>query len=335
VWRTSGWTNGEAASVAALEGCQIAYGAPCLLLAVDDGIEPASSSPVATKDMPRPHYAGNFDPEQIPAADPGLLRDAAVASYRSVAGPKAAAYHPSGRLFVSAGPAGQPEAEEQALARCNSDPGRNGQGGPCFLYAAGNRVVLPQRLTKPRAPPKTISEAFDYQNVPRWSYQYKDQQAHKALAIVPESGQTFRWSGQSSAAMAEQRALEACQLTFATPCVLLAGDDSLLAPDPWKAARQDMPRLHKDGTYKPENVPVFLGSESELRSYAALAAPKAMVIRPNGARIRTATAKSPEEAQAKALAACNDDLDTNSFPCFVYAVNDRVVLGQRRTEPLK
>jgi hypothetical protein len=116
---------------------------------------------------------------------------------------------------------------------------------------------------------------------------------------------------------------------------LLATDDVLHMPDSWKAARRDMPRLHYEGAYKAESVPLFDGTENELRSYVSLSAPKAMVIRPNGARIRTATGVSLEEAQSKALAACNDDASSNSFPCFVYAVNDRVILGQRRTEPLK
>jgi len=47
-------------------------------------------------------------------------------------------------------------------------------------------------------------------------------------------------------------------------------------------------------------------------------------------RIRVGTGSSVAEAEAKALAACNED--DPAYPCFVYAVNDRVVLPQRRTE---
>jgi hypothetical protein len=256
-----------------------------------------------------------------------------VASYRSTSGPKAAAYHPWGRLFIVAGGAGQFEAEEQALAQCDNDPGRKGADGPCFLYAVGDHVVLPQRLEKPRPRPQTISEAFDYLGVPRHSYGYGSQNAHKAIAFAPESGQTFRWGSQSSAAIAEQKALEGCQLSYRTACVLLASGDELRAPDPWKAARRDMPRLHRDGKYNPESVPLFSGTENELRSYVSLRAPKAMVIRPSRARVRTAPGATAEEAQSKALAACNDDADP--LPCFVYAVNDTVILSQRRTEPQK
>jgi hypothetical protein len=302
-------------------------------MAVDDKIEPVKGDAPLLHDMSRTRYAGRFDPERIPGAGGGLMTRSDVTSYRSAAGPKAAAYHPWGRLFVATGAAGQFEAEEQVLAQCNSDPDRKGRDGPCFLYAAGDRVMLAQRLEKARPQPKTISETFAYLAVPRYSYNYGEHKSHKAIAFAPENGQTFSWQAQSSVTVAEDRALEGCQLTHRTPCVILASDETLQAPDPWKAARRDMPRLHLDGTYKPENVPLFSGSGGELRSYAALPAPKAMVIRPKGARVRTATGSTPEEAQAKALAACNDDLD--ALPCFVYAVNDRVVLGQRRTEPLQ
>jgi uncharacterized caspase-like protein len=335
-WRVAGHSNEEEAITSDLEGCQIRYGEPCTLVALGDKLMPQDGSS-ATRDMPRVRYAGLFDPERVPTADAGLPRREDIANYWSVGGPKAAAYHPSGggRLFTVTKASDQFEAEEQVLAQCNSDPRRPSGDGPCFLYAVGMRVVLPQRLTKPRPRPQTISEAFAYMDVPRWSYQYPGEKTHKAIAIVPESGQTYRWTGVSSTVAAEERALEGCQLMFAVPCVLLASDDTLHAADPWKAPRRDMPRLHHKGTYRPESVPLFSGTEDRLRAYGSLPAPKAMVIRPDGGRIRTATGASPEDAQSKALAECNDDWSTNSFPCFIYAVNDRVILDQRRTEPVK
>jgi hypothetical protein len=332
-WRVAGRPSEEAAVTAALESCQVHYQEPCTLVAADDKIALSPNGPPAVRDMPRTRYAGRFEPERVPSTDSSLWRRADVASYRVATGSKAAAYHPWGRLFVVTGAAGQFEAEEQALAQCNNDPGRKGADGPCFLYAVGDHVVLPQRLTKPRPRPQTISEAFDYLAVPRHSYGYGNQNAHKAIAFAPESGQTFRWGNQSLAATAEQKALEGCQLAYRTACVLLASDDELRAPDPWKAARRDMPRLHHEGKYRPESVPLFSGKESELLSYVSQRGPKAMVIRPSGGRVRTAAGATAEEAQSKALTACNDDSDP--LPCFVYAVNDTVVIGQRRTEPQK
>jgi uncharacterized caspase-like protein len=333
-WRTSSRSSEQAAISSALEGCQVFYGEPCTLVAVGDTLAEAADGAPKVRDMQRTQYAGRFEPERIPF-DGSLSHRADIGGYRSAIAPKAAAYHPwgNGWVYTVTNAGGQFEAEEQVLAQCNDDPQRKGQNGPCFLYAVGNRVVLPQRLTKPRPRPQTISEAFDYLGLPRGLDAYFSEKGHKAMAFALESGQTFRWSAQTSAAAAEQKALEGCQLSYATQCVLLARDDVLVASDPWKASRRDMARLHYDGSYNRDNVPLFSGTEDLLRSYATDAAPKAMAIRPKGGRVRTATGASSAEAQLKALAACNDDSDP--FPCFIYAVDDRVILSQRRTEPLR
>src|SRR5262245_29888181 len=135
-YRSTGWMTAAAAENGTLEGCQIYYGKPCILVAVDDKVEAAKDGPPALRDMPRTRYADAFEPERIPNGRPDLLRRADVVGYRSAQGPKAAAYHPWGRLFTATGVAGQFEAEEQALARCNNDSDRNGRDGPCFLYGA-------------------------------------------------------------------------------------------------------------------------------------------------------------------------------------------------------
>jgi hypothetical protein len=154
-FRTARWATAQAAEIGALEGCQLQYsGKPCALIAVDDSVEPARSGPPVLRDMPRANYAGTFDPAQIPRVRPERLLQRDVVSYRSAPEPKAAAIHPQGNLFIVIG-GGQFEAEESALSQCNSDPVRNGAGGPCFLYAVGNQVVLPQRSWKPLTPRRT------------------------------------------------------------------------------------------------------------------------------------------------------------------------------------
>jgi hypothetical protein len=331
-YRTAGWSTAAAAEMGTLEACQIYYGKPCTLVAVDDKVEPAHDGRPVLRDMARARYADAFDPDQIPNAQPGLRRRVDVAAYRSAPRPKAAAYHPWGWLFTASGAAGQFEAEEQVLAQCNNDPDRKSRDGPCFLYAVSNLVVLPQRLVKPRPRPQTISEAFAYMGV-KQTKDYAEAKAHKAIAIALQSARTFRWGNASTVAQAEERALEGCQLTNQTPCILLASDDALHATDPWKAPRHDMPRLHYDGAYAPDRVPLFASSQSELQSYMSLPAPKAMVIRPSAARVKIATGTTLEQAQTAALAACNDP--DPILPCFIYAINDRVIIGQRRTEPLK
>jgi hypothetical protein len=152
-YRVFGAQTDETAIVATLEGCQIFHGEPCTLVAVGDKIEAAPSGPPPIRDMPRTRYAGRFEPDQIPSGDSRVLSRADITSYASIIGPKAAAFHPwgVGRLFVVTSARSQFEAEEQALAQCNKDPIRKGEDGSCFLYAAGDRVVLPQRLRKPVA----------------------------------------------------------------------------------------------------------------------------------------------------------------------------------------
>jgi len=106
----------------------------------------------------------------------------------------------------------------------------------------------------------------------------------------------------------------------------------LRAPDPHAAPKRDMPRLRYEGVYRVDMVPFQIDPDKNkvLVEYAKLPDPKAMAIAPSPVRIRVGTGSSVAEAEAKALAACNED--DPAYPCFVYAVNDRVVLPQRRTE---
>jgi hypothetical protein len=141
----------EEAVDSALEACQITIGRPCVLVAVDDRVLAAPATGSWTpRDMPRARYSGNFDPAEIPAVYQAVRARDDVVGYRLAHAPKAAAFHPVHvRLFIVANAANQHAAEVQALAACNSDPVRAGVGGSCFLYATGNRVVLPLRLREP------------------------------------------------------------------------------------------------------------------------------------------------------------------------------------------
>src|SRR5229473_1242606 len=152
-WRTAGWGSAALAEERVLEGCQARHGGPCVLVAVNDVVQPADGG-VPRRPMPRAVYGGPFDPQQIPAAGEGLRQRPDVVSYSAAPGPKAAAFHPWGRLFITTDAASQRAAEEKALAECNADPQRNGQAGPCLLYAVGNEVVLTKRVIAPvTAPP--------------------------------------------------------------------------------------------------------------------------------------------------------------------------------------
>jgi class 3 adenylate cyclase len=147
-----GLRSGEFAQERALEGCQVWSNQPCALIALDDLVtaEPANGK-WPLHDMPRVHYAGTFDPERIPSALPAMRGRADVLGYRDAPGPKAAAFHPSGRIFTVTRAESQRAAEQRALAECNAEPVRNAQGGACLIYAAGDQVILPERRSAPVA----------------------------------------------------------------------------------------------------------------------------------------------------------------------------------------
>ena len=59
---------------------------------------------------------------------------------------KAIAIHPWGELFIASGSA---DAQQTVLNRCNSF-GRDKPDGPCLLYAINTKVVLPERMIRPK-----------------------------------------------------------------------------------------------------------------------------------------------------------------------------------------
>lgn len=205
----------------------------------------------------------------------------------------------------------------------------------CLLYATGNRVVLPQRLTAPRPLGRSLAEVLSYLQGEEWgpknAAEYDKARTHKALASLPESGRTFYWGSQSIPVNAEVLALEACELTFNAACVVVAADDKLRTNDPTGATHVTMPRLTYQGPYRLDMVPLFVDLPNEAREYLKLREPKAMAIRAWGLKIAVATGSSLAEAETRALARCTDpDL---AFPCFLYAANEQTILPQRRTEP--
>jgi hypothetical protein len=106
------------------------------LLALNDEI--AAEGELKTKDMPRLHYAGEFDLARIPIVRPATRARADMQSYFGAAGPKAIAIHPWGTLVISTGKANSRHAQDAALANCNADPRRNFKDGNCFVYAVDN-----------------------------------------------------------------------------------------------------------------------------------------------------------------------------------------------------
>jgi hypothetical protein len=300
---------------------------------VDDNVVPAPAGGAeTTRDMARVRYRGFFDPILIPLLAPDDLKRPDISGYKVVTGAKAAALHVTGRIAITTKAPDQRTAEETALAECNRD--RKGSNSPCYLYAVKDRVILPQRLTAPRPPATNVADALILVAAnDRIAESYRSDREHKALALEIDGARTYKYTGAPDRAAAEQLVLEFCLVRWNTPCVLVASDDELKAPDPSAAPRRAVPRMSYAGPYKAEMVPLFSNRQTkELVDYPTMSGPKAMAIGAAPLRARIASGRTDKEAETKALAACNDPPDS-PIPCILYAVNDRVILPQRRTEP--
>jgi hypothetical protein len=339
-WRMVGWPNDSMAETAALEGCQVFANEPCVLVASGDHVLPKDEKGPWQRPSSRVAYAGEFDPKLIPIISPAR-RDAAEAGYRRVVGAKAMALHPWGRIFVGTGE-DQAAAETAALKLCNEDPDRKGAGGPCFLYAVGDQVVLPARRTSPE-PRVTlpvsalerialVANSVSANAANRLRREYGSLRSHKAIALHVASGQAFTWSAAFSAGMAEQWALEGCQLEHNSPCILLAVDDELRAPEPKLAPARSMERITYQGPLRWDMLPWDLLDRPAIANYRNLPEAKAIAIRPNKAEALVASGKASQaEAERSALSECNGE-EKSSLPCFIYASGMQVILPARRTE---
>jgi hypothetical protein len=329
--RPSGIYTGSAESAQdaqnlTLEGCQVASGTPCALAAIDNSVAaPPAAGKWNPQDMPRVRYEGSYEPGMIPGLSSAQAKRNDVANYARAPGPKAMAVG-NRKVAAVTGAASQAAAEQQALAGC---------GDGCYLYAAGNQVVLPQRLRNSRPLGNTLAAVISYTAIDdsgaKRAADYGKLTAHKSLAILPESGYTFSYDDTATAAGAERLALEACGLVRNARCVTVAVEDKLQTTEPTRAARPAMPRLDYQGPFRADMVPLYLEPPKEAHEYARMREPKAMAIRPLGPKVVVESAATLAEAEAKALAKCADP--DSPFPCFIYAANNQVILPQRRTEP--
>ncbi len=150
-WRSTQGRSAEEAETTALEQCQVFFGHPCALLAVDDAIQriPADQKWIP-RDMPRARYSGEFDPEQVPGLTWATRQRPDLLGYCAAATPKAAAVYPwGGRVFSTTGAVNQHAAEETALKTCNYEANEFKSPNKCFLYAVGDQIVLTRRVIEP------------------------------------------------------------------------------------------------------------------------------------------------------------------------------------------
>jgi hypothetical protein len=290
---------------------------------------------------------------------PALRERADIINYRAAPAPKAAAFTPvGGRVFIAIGAASQRAAEEESLRACGADPLRAGENGLCFLYAVGDRVVLPLRLSAPLTAPLNTAASSSLREalsaglasaVPNLTEKVREERAreyetahiHKAQAASPDPPGIWRSAMRPTAEDAETAALEQCQVFYGQPCVLLAVDDTVhpLAPGgDWP--RRDMARARYAGNFDPGQIPGLrpvVRGRSDIANYRSAKGPKAAAYHPGGGRIFTVTGAATQHAsEQEALKACNSDPTRNAADgsCLLYAVGDQVVLPRRLRDPL-
>lgn len=141
-YRSTDHEDYEATGERTLEACQLRFGSPCALVAINESI--VDDARLIPKDMPRLHYSGEFDLTKIPIIRSITKSRLDLQSYSKAEGQKAIAVHPWGTLFI-AFRSNSRDAQDAALAACNADPRRKSRDGNCFVYAVNNQVVVSER----------------------------------------------------------------------------------------------------------------------------------------------------------------------------------------------
>jgi hypothetical protein len=165
---------------------------------------------------------------------------------------------------------------------------------------------------------------------------YLEAKPNKAQAVQLADGQYWRSTTHEDQSVAGDRTLEACQLRYAKPCALLAVNDEIASEG--DLISKDMPRLHYSGEFDLSQIPIIrliTRNRVDVQNYFAAAQPKAIAIHPWGKIFISTGSANLSDAQSAALAKCNSDPERRfrDGNCFVYAVNNDVVLPERRMVP--
>jgi len=101
---------------------------------------------------------------------------------------------------------------------------------------------------------------------------------------------------------------------------------------------KDMPRLHYEGGFDLAKIPIIrfaTRNSFDVQNYLGRTEPKAMAIIPTGKVYAAYSTVSLIVAEETALKKCNWDPanELNWGPCFLYAINNDVVLSKRLIGP--
>lgn len=164
---------------------------------------------------------------------------------------------------------------------------------------------------------------------------------HRAFAVAPKAHGVWRTHGWGSRLEAEEKVLERCQMHYDEACGLVAADNDVVSNAiAANLAVRSADRVRFSGTFTPDRLPGVAQSvrdRADVVGYVAARGPKASALHPLGVLRIVQSAVSQREAEAVALRGCNEEatqLQAGSGPCYLYAVDNRVVLPLRSTVPL-
>jgi hypothetical protein len=160
----------------------------------------------------------------------------------------------------------------------------------------------------------------------------------RAAAVAPARRIGWFVWGHPDTKTAITRVLEGCQTYANEPCMLVSIGSVIVPRDAsgsWHVAPQ--PRVAYRGEFDPDQVPVSPATRKNtvISGYKAIEGPKALAYHPWG-RVYLGTGSDLSAAQASALKSCNEDPGRKGAdgPCYLYAVDNQVVLADRRIAPL-
>ena len=257
------------------------------------------------------------------------------------AGDETVLYEQQGCVGTSAASDGAPSARRRAPICRRRRPG--GRPGCRRRLVAGPRsvAVSPQGLEPqleaalarimPATTPKIRKDtAAAFVQAP----------ANRALAVAPQ-GAKLRWtSSWPTRDLAEEKALERCQQVYDEPCALIAVNDAIVPPGAdgnWTP--RDAPRVRYAGPLNIERIPGIACAGTAAFRHCEL--PRCRRAQGDGVQRRRRSlavsgATSQHSAEEQALLACKAEALRQKLEgaCYLYAIENRVVLPLRATGPI-
>jgi hypothetical protein len=206
--------------------------------------------------------------------------------------------------------------------------------------------------TPPAAPPQPLEVRLNAalaRVLPGTTSKYREEvttafaqmKMHRAMAVAQQRNGTFRTQDWPTREIAEEKALEKCQVGHDEPCAVIAVNGEVMTPAAGATLPvRDAARARYVGLFNPERIPGVrpaVVERPEVAGYATAKGAKAAAYHHVGVLHVVAAAPSQRAAEEQALAACNRDpvrREAGGGPCLLYAVDTKVVLPLRATAPM-